>query len=607
MRAGLVASMSSGIGHLLPWIESVVRWLVLLSASILVLFGAGAVLNALWSRGEKGSIPVESFVVIDSTGKLKNAENGLAQMLVARIDALQVQVRDSQDILERAGSARGLDKSPTLYGQSVPAESSLIGVSTGKVLQTPEVKFQGVDISGVLSWLRAQLAPQGTSLKFTTHISDGTTIISGDIRALDIKGPSTIWIQDDTPVKALNQLALELYRLKLAEKNDYLVNLSANDFGELITHLSEVADRRIALRSDEDQKRQLKGLEDYFVGVVSRFKDWTAMTIITGEIAYQAGDYNNARSYYQLELGRQQTGSHNRDEKMIQFLQDRINSLSVVMVASSISGVEGAQAARAYARGMIDQLAPAQIEMLRRGFQALYEANGTQSYAAIAGMVGYPNWLSWNHARTGSGPPRNVNAFLPWNRAFLWYFERVVRKQGGNSDFSLACWDWTQGKVPTVYADAKTPDGRPNPLHDGPVPSMAGSSARRTTRFPEKTEGLIDPSEVETLIATSQWLDFAGKLEDASDSVHGLTGGVDPRNPQKGGDMGTVATSAYDPLFYAHRCMVDRVWFLWQQRNGKENIDPKLKEVELVPFGLKVKDVLDIEKLGYTYPSAAIH
>jgi hypothetical protein len=118
-------------------------------------------------------------------------------MPVARIDALQAQARDSQDLLEKAASVRDLFKSTVAYGKAVPDESALIGVvSAGKILETREVKFQGVDISGVLSWLRAQLTPKEASLKFTAHISDRSTIISGDIRALNIKSSRTIWIDE---------------------------------------------------------------------------------------------------------------------------------------------------------------------------------------------------------------------------------------------------------------------------------------------------------------------------------------------------------------------------------------------------------------------------
>jgi tyrosinase len=71
------------------------------------------------------------------------------------------------------------------------------------------------------------------------------------------------------------------------------------------------------------------------------------------------------------------------------------------------------------------------------------------------------------------------------------------------------------------------------------------------------------------------------------------------------GDMGNIGTSSYDPLFHAHHCNVDRIWAIWQKAHGPLDgpnaIDQALLDVELEPFGIKVRDVLDTTQLGYTY------
>jgi hypothetical protein len=36
--------------------------------------------------------------------------------------------------------------------------------------------------------------------------------------------------------------------------------------------------------------------------------------------------------------------------------------------------------------------------------------------------------------------------------------------------------------------------------------------------------------------------------------------------------MGVVGTAAFDPIFWSHHAMIDRLWWLWQARNGNGNI-----------------------------------
>jgi tyrosinase len=87
------------------------------------------------------------------------------------------------------------------------------------------------------------------------------------------------------------------------------------------------------------------------------------------------------------------------------------------------------------------------------------------------------------------------------------------------------------------------------------------------------------------------FVDLDVQLEDIHDSVHGWTGG----------DMGQVARAAFDPIFWSHHCMIDRVWYLWQLKNGINNIPDDYKDKPLAPFDMRVRDVLDINRLGYEY------
>ena len=89
--------------------------------------------------------------------------------------------------------------------------------------------------------------------------------------------------------------------------------------------------------------------------------------------------------------------------------------------------------------------------------------------------------------------------------------------------------------------------------------------------------------------------------------IHGWTGGMAIQNGQRvAGDMGIVAFAAYDPIFYSHHCMIDRLWYLWQIRHGINNVPPEILTTPLRPFPFTVADVLDIEKRGYQYATDTI-
>ena len=65
----------------------------------------------------------------------------------------------------------------------------------------------------------------------------------------------------------------------------------------------------------------------------------------------------------------------------------------------------------------------------------------------------------------------------------------------------------------------------------------------------------------------------------------------------------SIPLAAFDPLFWAHHTMIDRIWSLWQQANpgvpasGTVSLTQGLK---LSP-GMNVGQTLDINGLGYIY------
>jgi hypothetical protein len=168
----------------------------------------------------------------------------------------------------------------------------------------------------------------------------------------------------------------------------------------------------------------------------------------------------------------------------------------------------------------------------------------------------------------------------------------VARDQ--NADAILPWWDWTsdashQHGLPAAYTA-----GGPA-LESGSVPEIAGQPARRTTRNPGDPADLPTKEEVDAILELTDYRDFSDELQDIHDRVHGWVGG----------EMGSIGTSAFDPVFWAHHAMIDRVWYLWQLRHGINNIPASYLDLALFP-GSTVRQVLDVRALGYDYASAAV-
>jgi tyrosinase len=208
---------------------------------------------------------------------------------------------------------------------------------------------------------------------------------------------------------------------------------------------------------------------------------------------------------------------------------------------------------------------------------------------------GYNRNDCWHHNGVG-GQQFNYDLFLPWHRAYLLYFERVA--VAANKDAILPWWDWTsplshQVGLPPAFT-AGPADG---PLRSGPVPPALRANPPRTTRNPSPPPALPSKAAVDNIVDNlTTFEDFSNQLQNVHDGVHGWVGG----------DMGQIASSAFDPIFWSHHCMIDRLWYLWQVKHGVDNIPPSYLNRTLAPWALTVKDVLDIRRLGYSYGASRV-
>ena len=251
-------------------------------------------------------------------------------------------------------------------------------------------------------------------------------------------------------------------------------------------------------------------------------------------------------------------------------------------------------------RRRVGALTPGQLVTLRQAFATSMGVSDDTGYGYWAGIHGLPLPISCGNAH---GTPY----FLPWHRAYLYLFERSLRDRV--ADASLTWWDWRTSalglnpKIPTAFATARV-GGSPNPLAHAPVSPLAlqqGSAAgltmpATTARAPHGPGAppLPTTAEVAAVIRVSSFLDFTSQLEDLHNRVHGWVGG----------HMGVIPFAAYDPIFWAHHTMIDRIWRLWQLAHPNANPPDALLDHALPPFPMTVRQTLDVTALGYDYASA---
>jgi tyrosinase len=204
--------------------------------------------------------------------------------------------------------------------------------------------------------------------------------------------------------------------------------------------------------------------------------------------------------------------------------------------------------------------------------------------------------------------------FLPWHRAYLLMYERVVRQLTGQNDFALPYWDWTQERqIPRAFVEP-TFNGQPNALFEAqrdatPTDSLddnivgQGVIAQILSETPFETFGTSRP--VGQNNTDQSWIncEFCGTFGTLEATPHNLV------HTFVGGLMGQ-SNSALDPIFMMHHCNIDRIWWMWNQGAQADSPDPlwtgmtfqnNFVNPDGTPYAPSVSDLLVPEPLGYTY------
>jgi tyrosinase len=253
-------------------------------------------------------------------------------------------------------------------------------------------------------------------------------------------------------------------------------------------------------------------------------------------------------------------------------------------------------------RKSVTALTPEEVASLRSAISGMLALTDDRGFEYWAGIHGLPLPISCTH-----GTP----LFLPWHRAYLYYFEQyLLDAMPAGASVSLPWWDWsTQAGIPPSYSDVKLPDGTANSLAGAPisgipdaqfsgenVPKVMVTSRDHGPVGPgHGSEGLPSAQEVSAVLDLQDFADFTNQLEDLHNRVHVWVGGT----------MSEIPVAAFDPLFWAHHTMIDRIWALWQQRNPGAGVGSVALDHPLGPFPtINLGQTLSITALGYQYAAA---
>jgi tyrosinase len=231
-----------------------------------------------------------------------------------------------------------------------------------------------------------------------------------------------------------------------------------------------------------------------------------------------------------------------------------------------------------------------QLAALRNAYAASKARTDDRGFFRWAGIHGLPLPISCQH---------HTQLFLPWHRAYLYFFELSLKRF--EPTVTLPWWDWTSSGshsygVPHAYAAAQV-DGGSNPLAaGGPIAPQAVSQGGQgaptiVSRNHDEPARLPTAHHVNRLLGLGDFLDFQQQLEQVHDEVHVWLGGT----------MSEIPFAAYDPLFFAHHAMIDRIWRLWQMRHPTSVVPHSLLNEALDPFHMTVAETIDVNALGYDY------
>lgn len=248
------------------------------------------------------------------------------------------------------------------------------------------------------------------------------------------------------------------------------------------------------------------------------------------------------------------------------------------------------------------------VETLRDGVRLLK--------ARPPGVPSAPTWTDMSniHGTTAGGfnkCPHGTWYFLPWHRAYVLMYERMIRSVTGNNAFAMPYWDWSANRpVPLAFRNALY-NGTANPLYV--ATRNNGYSVPDAYSGPAVMSNIFGQTDFE-LFGTSRragqnslnpsWIKGPGGVQgtleaNPHNNIHVNLGGFMPN-----------FNSPMDPLFQMHHGNIDRIWWRWNCMGRANTADPLWRNMPFTnnyynPDGTwrtwQPSQLLSVSDLGYSY------
>lgn len=187
----------------------------------------------------------------------------------------------------------------------------------------------------------------------------------------------------------------------------------------------------------------------------------------------------------------------------------------------------------------------------------------------------------------------------PWHRTYLWTLEKKLQHAVREPQLALHYWDWTKNpQIPKHFQG-----GSKNPLYND------------TRRINPDDIIPFDFMNLGPAFRAKKYSTFGGypfPYEGKGPQIDGIVEQSFHNNIHNwiGGEMAGFVAAGYDPIFYGHHGNCDRFWQAWLATD-EAHLNPSEEEwLEKIfyftdekgkPIEIKIKDVLDTEKLGYRF------
>ena len=195
-------------------------------------------------------------------------------------------------------------------------------------------------------------------------------------------------------------------------------------------------------------------------------------------------------------------------------------------------------------------------------------------------------WADCTHNRTQNAA---LN-FLLWHRMYTWYLEKIVRELSGKKDFALPYWNYGSTEETDNIMAAQTRD-KAGSLYEAARYSVLNGGKPIPTDNVEAIQLALEELKTNPSFAGSAG--FSKSLEGAPHGyMHDLIGG-EYANPSEtyynqiyqkdfSGLMANVPSAGFDPVFWLHHSMVDRIWESWDVSTYGQR--PTLADLQANPW-----------------------